>query len=540
MSNQRLPSPPASLNGDYHQGMDQLLRHNAATAHRSGQYLSEDSGYPHSDQSTTHGSPAGNHWIVDQYANERQPGSCPHPDHVGLGINYDWYSSPTDSRLQSGPYLAACPGSTQLCQQVITSSPPTPSASDMSAGEHVTTRSRRPLAPNGLLQAPRLSIQGGVRATGSPKVKKAMKQTKADKTKIPKLDAPLSELTKDLTHIPIRNIEEWVNRSAEVRNQEVEQRNGYVTRPMNSFMLYRSAYSDRTKSWCTQNNHQVVSSVTGESWPMEPPHIREQYTEYARIERDNHQKAHPEYKFSPSKAQNSARKRKGGHDDTDEDEVSDHNSLDFDWTPVGARRPKTKSIKRLGREAGYPVNSGLHNEMAYGLQASGSEFNRSHYQAINAGKPLPAAMKDLEMYGQYYQTETYHRFDEPNIQDVLIRRTDGPSMQPGSTQPLVGLPGGHHYELLNHKPHEGSQMTGEPQLDPLLQFDNQYLQQPNSFISEQQFKEFDDDMLFGNASQSYGHRITEERVHAEQNSWHLAEVQKRESDDDFARWMDDR
>lgn len=409
----------------------------------------------------------------------------------------------------------------------------------MSAGEHMTTRSGRPLAPNGSIRAQKFSLQDGSRTTSSPKVKKALKQTKGDKAKIPKLDAPLSELTRDLTHIPIRNIEEWVNRSAEVRNQEVEQRNGYVTRPMNSFMLYRSAYSDRTKSWCTQNNHQVVSSVTGESWPMEPPHIREQYTEYARIERDNHQKAHPGYKFSPSKAQNSARKRKGTHDETDEDEASDHNSLDFEWTPAGARRPKTKSTKRLGREAGFPVNSGLQSELAYGLQASGSGLNRSHYQATNPGKPLPAVMNDLDMYGQYYQTETYHRFEDPNIQDVLMRRTDGPGMQSGPSPPLIGLPGAYHYELLSHDPHGGSQTIGEPQVDPLLQFDDQYLQQPSSFISEQQFKDFDDDMLFGNTSRPYDHRIVEERAHTGQNPWQFAETQKRETDDDFARWMEE-
>ncbi|KAF2089132.1 hypothetical protein K490DRAFT_38767, partial [Saccharata proteae CBS 121410] len=103
-------------------------------------------------------------------------------------------------------------------------------------------------------------------------------------------------------------MEEWVNRPASVRRTEVEKRKGYVTRPMNSFMLYRSAYAERTKQWCLQNNHQVVSSVSGESWPLEPPEIREQYNDYAKIERINHQNAHPDYKFSPSKASTAARK----------------------------------------------------------------------------------------------------------------------------------------------------------------------------------------------------------------------------------------
>ena len=104
----------------------------------------------------------------------------------------------------------------------------------------------------------------------------------------------MSVLTKDFD-VPIKNLEDWVNRPFDVRKREVEKRNGYITRPMNSFMLYRSAYAERAKSWCLQNNHQVVSSVAGESWPLEPSEIRDMYNEYAKVERINHQNAHPTY-----------------------------------------------------------------------------------------------------------------------------------------------------------------------------------------------------------------------------------------------------
>ena len=79
---------------------------------------------------------------------------------------------------------------------------------------------------------------------------------------------------------------------------------------MKSFILYRSAYAERTKVWCVQNKHQVVSSVPGESRSMKPKGIWKSYTEYARIERDNYQKAHPRYKFLPSKAKAASRKRR--------------------------------------------------------------------------------------------------------------------------------------------------------------------------------------------------------------------------------------
>jgi hypothetical protein len=114
---------------------------------------------------------------------------------------------------------------------------------------------------------------------------------KGDKQKVPRLTAPLSVLTKDFHDVPIKNMENWVNRPADDRRREAEKRNGYITRPMNSFMLYRSAFAERAKAWCSQNNHQIVSTVAGASWPLEPPEIRELYNEYAKLERINHQNA---------------------------------------------------------------------------------------------------------------------------------------------------------------------------------------------------------------------------------------------------------
>lgn len=377
------------------------------------------------------------------------------------------------------------------------------------------------------------------RLSGSPRVRKSAKPAKGDKPKVPKIDAPLSVLTKDYSQIPVRNMDEWVNRSAEVRNREVEKRNGYVTRPMNSFMLYRSAYAERTKLWCLQNNHQVVSSVCGESWPMEPPEIREQYNEYARIERDNHQKAHPGYKFSPSKSQSSARKRKSTPDDSDDDGTIDTDE-DSEWRPAGGdRRPRTKSSKRLGREAGYPVNSTLQSEASFGLQASGPGYNRSSYQAINPGKPLPAAMDEIELYGHYYQTTVHPSLTVPNVEDVRIRKTAVPGAQPANAPPLIGLPGAHHYELLDHDSLAGNMTMGEPQVDPsLLGYDGDYVQQSSSFFTEQQFQEFNEDALFGTTSQHHGQRGTGDAFHPESGAWQLEEARPKDEEEEFARWME--
>lgn len=117
---------------------------------------------------------------------------------------------------------------------------------------------------------------------------------------MPRLTQPLSELTKDFRDHAVKDMAQWVNRPAAVRRSESSKRNGFVTRPMNSFFLYRLAYADRTKAWCLRNDHTVISAVSGQSWPLEPPHIREKYIELARLERRNHRETYPDYKFSPS------------------------------------------------------------------------------------------------------------------------------------------------------------------------------------------------------------------------------------------------
>ncbi|KAI1005531.1 hypothetical protein K3495_g2689 [Podosphaera aphanis] len=123
-------------------------------------------------------------------------------------------------------------------------------------------------------------------------------------TKFPTLEKPLSELTKDMTQIHVVDIEAYVNRPPRQRQDEVKddgKKPGKVKRPMNSFMLYRKAFQNKAKFWCSQNNHQIVSRVCGDSWPLEPNSIKEQFKKWARTERHNHQIAFPQYKFSPSK-----------------------------------------------------------------------------------------------------------------------------------------------------------------------------------------------------------------------------------------------
>jgi HMG (high mobility group) box len=264
-----------------------------------------------------------------------------------------------------------------------------------------------------------------------------------------------------MTDVPVRDMAAWVNRPVDERLEEAKKRKGYITRPMNSFMLYRSAYAERTKAWCAENNHQVVSSVSGESWPLEPPEVREFYNDLAKVERANHQNAHPDYKFSPAKPGLAGRKRRGTGDSDDESPDSDDDP-DADW---GSSHKRTKN-RRPGRDAGYPARS----RATAGDGSFDDGYARSTWEANNLGRPLPSAIGHHNLYGnQYYQTQVQpHPYMMPGVEDVKFT-TDMQGYGP-STQSLIGLPGQSHYELqaLHSQSSTPIPVGAESQVDPML------------------------------------------------------------------------
>jgi hypothetical protein len=106
----------------------------------------------------------------------------------------------------------------------------------------------------------------------------------------------LSKMTRDMADVPIINIERWVRRPVEERKRETDQKKK-IGRPLNSFMLYRLAYTNRIKMYSRRRSPQVVSSIAGKSWHKEPQNVRDEYQRLAQIERDGHALAFPGYKF---------------------------------------------------------------------------------------------------------------------------------------------------------------------------------------------------------------------------------------------------
>lgn len=283
-----------------------------------------------------------------------------------------------------------------------------------------------------------------VRVLKAPRVRRRPKTTKPVKTANPIITAPLSQLTKHMVHIPIKDMDAWVNRTTEVRHREVIQKNGKIARPMNSFMLYRSAFAERTKQWCSQNNHQVVSRVSGQSWPKEPPEVREKYEYLALIERDNHQRAHPEYKFAPNKTQTPPRKKRPlDGEDSEADEA--------EYQPNASPIPH-KLVKSSGLNSGY--NSRESTPFDHQDSVLPEPYHHNPWP-VPVGRHLPPRL----MTGPEQHQHGYY-MSAPGSYPNMIRSSDDahhPAARQGgfavnggynTSTGLAGIPGSINQELL--------------------------------------------------------------------------------------------
>lgn len=126
------------------------------------------------------------------------------------------------------------------------------------------------------------------------------------------LNAPLSALT-DGSDIPLKDMLAVATRSVAVRHAEA-QKAGKTLRSLNSFVCYRSAYAERIKNWAAKDCYQNVSIIAGASWKLEPESVKEFYVNCAGVDKVNHLKAFPDYKYNPKQPSLSA------SPDTDDDE----------------------------------------------------------------------------------------------------------------------------------------------------------------------------------------------------------------------------
>lgn len=282
------------------------------------------------------------------------------------------------------------------------------------------------------------------------KSKKRKGRAKSDKDKV-QLEKPLSEMSEDWKE-SMGEIEAYINRPAEVRIREAEmdrKQPGRIKRPMNSFMLYRKAFQNHTKAYCEHNNHQVVSRVCGASWDQEPEHIRKQFGDWAKLERTNHQKAHPGYKFSPAKPKSAAKRK---HDS--DDEVSDLEPTDWEARHIKMARSNT-GTPVPEHEGLHPAHSNFYmSPQQYGQQPAGPHPGvramLSSYASTNPTTLMPTPYGQIAMSstGQYLSSNTNRneKWQQSHVEDVSYRQAYSPGvgyhqqLQPSLMETYVSPP----------------------------------------------------------------------------------------------------
>ncbi|KAI8629385.1 hypothetical protein F5Y19DRAFT_80267 [Xylariaceae sp. FL1651] len=464
------PSPaPSTLNHPddaLHSGFQQLIQHNAASTPYS----------QHDQPPVDMGDPMG--------SNPHSRYSSPAPHQHNMAGVYD-HHTPVN---HASPYaVPSYPGGYQTGYQIDPSPYPQlpdlgPSTTPHNAYSTPATSPPTPVQAEGMTTRSGRAIsrpQGRTTLARPARVEKATSKSRAPKKARKKngreigdafpeepsilLAEPLSQLVRSITNVTDTDIEAYVNRSPEERRREVAQsKTGRVKRPMNAFMLYRKAYQNRTKEWKKHDdirkraerasegkpekghdNHQVISQVCGISWNMEPQELRDQYDEWAKIERNSHRLAFPDYKFAPAKSKTKkpgAGSSGGGNSnrladrESDDDNASNLDAYDFhEWGhPISG--PPSRNTTRSGRfldpdgdyvlPPGYPQSvytspsPGLQAARlptAYAAQAQAQAHGHprphphshpSSFQYSNPGKPRPADYGSTLGQGQYYQQST--------------------------------------------------------------------------------------------------------------------------------------
>ena len=218
--------------------------------------------------------------------------------------------------------------------------------------------------------------------------------------------------------------------------------------------------------------------MAGASWAIESPEVRKQYEDWAKIERDNHQAAFPEYKFQPQTQEAKARKRKERLDD---DSFEDSELEDATYrsgrgaTPASSRSSRAKRMRRDYREPSYTPSLGSDGDWGSPEPYPAAIHNASCYQRVNPGKPMPAALNGIGPSSGYYQATSHPnvRFSSiGHVEDVVYQQHGAPPSMYG-TPPPVGLPGGSHEELMGNTNFDNGQlMFTATNLDPdLLAYD---------------------------------------------------------------------
>ncbi|KAI0204741.1 hypothetical protein F4808DRAFT_308492 [Astrocystis sublimbata] len=495
-----------------HSGFEQLIQHNAATAPYPPQLDHQQSvdigSHLGSTPQSRYSSPAPQANMMTTYEHH-----APSPYHPASSTYAGGYQTAYPLDPSPYPQLPDSRTTSHNAYSTPATSPPTPVQA-----EALTTRSRRSIIrPGGATTLARPArIEKPPSKARSKKRKRNSGEDGFAESGSTLLAAPLSVLVNTLTSVTDTDIEAYVKRLPEERRHEVaNSKTGKVKRPMNAFMLYRKAYQNRTKEWKRlddirrkeesaaaaaaggpegnskpekgHDNHQVISQVCGASWNMEPQELRDQYDEWAKIERNNHKLAFPDYKFAPAKSKVKKAMHGGpggmgsmgsdhhhGDRDSGDDNASNLDAYEYQEWGRGSSGPPSRNATRSARfvdpEAEYGMLPPSYSRSAYASPSPGIQNARlpggygmpqghhSSFQYSNPGKPRPQDYGSSLAHGQYYAANT-----EFAQQNYLPPHYGG------------GGGGGHGGSYGMHHPYHQGSMSGH--------IENVYMNKTNSPVS---------------------------------------------------------
>ncbi|KAI0150544.1 hypothetical protein GGR57DRAFT_514164 [Xylariaceae sp. FL1272] len=150
---------------------------------------------------------------------------------------------------------------------------------------------------------------------------------------------PLSQMatTKKVETI---DIEKYVNRTIEERHEAVENA-VKIKRPINAFLLYRMKYYAVAR--LNEKSNQIISILMADSWRRETKEVRASFYQLAKIEKNNHAKAFPDWKYLGEQ------KRKKAEEQEQEQEPDTDDEWDQRWPyePVQRSRRQFRGVESL-------------------------------------------------------------------------------------------------------------------------------------------------------------------------------------------------
>ena len=308
------------------------------------------------------------------------------------------------------------------------------------------------------------SAMGGVASRPRPK---KPKEVKASKKKIEKPDdspidmpVPLFELLLD---VPLVDAEAYIRRPKEHREEEWRNRRDFpkMPRPVNVFLLYRRAVSERAKKYAGVTNHQVVSKIAGASWKNESDRVKDIFNQFAELEKEYHDKAFPDYKFNPKKTQSTKTTKGKNKGEESDDQSNDDDDPEYtERTSTRRKKPKVEIEQVDGTEQNGP------HTWQYA-----SQYQFDPPSPMPNRLPYPTDPRYRPHGGHYGQVPTTY---DPRFEIGELQETPQLGLLTTSVSTHIGLPGGNHDLLLgNTVPMEQSGHFDANSLDPnLFSFDS--------------------------------------------------------------------